>query len=77
MNNVCEGKKYETFEVNYDVKIKCKKCGKSYTKCICCFEKEKITSRCPYCAEDNSVREQRSAQDIIDEVEVEQRDIPH
>lgn len=45
MNNVFEGKKYENFEVNYDVKIKCKKCGKSYTKCICCFEKEKITKR--------------------------------
>ena len=46
-------------------------------KCNYSFEKEKITSRCPYCAEDNSIKEQRSAQDIIDEVEVECRDIPH
>lgn len=46
------------------------------TKCNYNFEKDKVTSRCPYCAEDNSVKVQRTAQDILDEVEIMGRDIP-
>ncbi len=46
------------------------------TKCNYEFERDKIPSRCPYCAEDDSVRKGNTAQDILDEVEIEQNDIP-
>ena len=46
------------------------------TKCNYNFEKDKVPSRCPYCAEDNSVVVQRTAQDILDEVNFERKDIP-
>ena len=40
------------------------------TKCSYSFEKDRVPSRCPYCAEDGSIREEKSAQEVLDEVEM-------
>ncbi len=43
------------------VKMQCSKCN--YI-----FNKDKIPARCPYCAAENSVRRQVTANDILNEV---------
>ena len=48
------------------LKLYCNKCNYK-------FEKEKKVSRCPYCASEDSIKKQMTAQDILNEVAAEER----
>jgi len=46
------------------LKLYCKRCNYR-------FEKEKTVPKCPYCAADNTVQEQLTTQDILNELAAE------
>jgi len=45
------------------------------TKCNYKFEKDKIPHRCPYCGYEGTIKEQLTAQDILDMVNREQKEL--